>query len=321
MLLKRVIKKLFKICTGCTFLYKTNWYKSFFVDADHQIYPSNYWYREHGERNFDIVNLGSSSAKWAFDYTDTGIKGMNWAQQPQTLLEDFNLLRNFHSILRKGGYVLITIMPFTSLNKETGVLDAMKYLKIGSHSPIEPEHIRKAYLYAEFPILMGKKAMKALVKYLLGFEKTVNNLSSQLDYNPMTLNELEQDAARWINGWKQQFGIADFDAPLTLKNEEDRKFRINLMRDLIDFCIERGYKPIYVIPPVTGHLSICYTLQFEETYIYSFLRDVDRNVQVLDYSKNVNLVKDELFFNSFFLNKQGRKLFTNKVLKDLKLVC
>ena len=97
-LIKKVIKKAIKVSTGCEILYKTNWYKSMFRDLNHEIYPDNVWYREHDERNFDVVNLGSSGGKWAFDYTNFNIKAMNWAQQPQTLLEDYNLLRHFHSI-------------------------------------------------------------------------------------------------------------------------------------------------------------------------------------------------------------------------------
>lgn len=153
---------------------KSVWYNSLFVGADGETYPDNNWYRKHNERNFDLINLGSSGGKWAFDYSDFDIKAMNWAQQPQTLLEDFNLLRNYHSILKKGGVVLITIMPFTGLNKTTGVQDAIKYLKIDAHEPIQPHELQKAKLFADYPILMGKEAIKAGLKYILKKEKSIN---------------------------------------------------------------------------------------------------------------------------------------------------
>ena len=320
MILRRIIKKLIKVSTGCTILYKTNWYKSLFIDVDHQIYPSNYWYREHDERNFDLINLGSSGGKWAFNYSGMGIKGMNWAQQPQTLLADYNLLRNFHSILRQDGYVLITIMPFTSLNKETEIMDTMKYLKINSHSPIQPEYLKKARLYEEFPIIMLKPALKALVKYVFGLENKTKKLIEELDINPMNKEMLEKDAIMWIDGWKKQFNITDLDAPLTAFNQEGRKFRIMLMRKLIDFCLERKYKPIYIIPPVTQYLSVYFTESFKNTYIYSFLKDVNREVLLLDYSLNVELTDETLYFNSFFMNKRGASRFTERVLKDLGMI-
>lgn len=320
--IKRVIKKAIRVFTGCKILYKTNWYKSMFLDPNHEIYPDNVWYRDHDERNFDVVNLGSSGGKWAFDYADLNIKAMNWAQQPQTLLEDYNLLRHFHSILKRGGYVLITIMPFTGLNKKTGLMDAMKYVKFDIQGePIQPYMFNEAIRYATYPFLFKKTALKVLIRYFMGRDKKCGlHPETQLEYNPMKINELEKDAKRWIDGWKKQFGISDFDAPLTRENEEGREYRIKLMQTLIDFCTERGYKPVYVIPPVTEHLAKYYTPKFEETYIYGYLKEVNREVLTLNYSKDSEFrFNDELFFNSFFLNKKGRKLFTRRVLKDLKI--
>ena len=303
-------------------LKKTQWYLSLFVDPQHEIYPDNEWYRKHDERNFDLVNLGSSGGKWAFDYSGLNIKAMNWAQQPQTLLEDYNLLRHFHSILRKGGYVIITIMPFTGLNKETNLYDALKFARFDIQGePIQPRLFREARRISRFPILLGKVAIKAFVKFLIGRDKPSNiKVETKMKHNPMTLAELDKDAKRWIDGWKRQFGIDDFEAPLTPKNMAGREYRVNLMRQLVDFCAERGYKPVYVIPPVTKHLGKYFTPKFQKLYIYDFLQQVDRYVQTLDYSKDVELKEDDLYFNSFFLNARGRKLFTTKVLEDLNII-
>lgn len=321
-LIKRTLISIFKVCTGCTLLYKTNWYKSFFVGADHETYPDNVWYRNHSERNFDVVNLGSSGGKWAFDYTDLSVKGMNWAQQPQTLLEDFNLLRHYHSILRKNGYVLIVIMPFTGLNKQTGLRDAMKYLKLDTQGQaIQPYMYKKARCYAEYPILFGKPAVKALIKYLVGRDRSHVISNANLDCNPMTEAELEIDAARWMEGWKRQFSISNFEAPLTDENQQGREYRIELMRQLVDFCVERDYQPVYVIPPVTEYLAKKFTPKFRQLYIYDYLKQVDRDVKLLDYFDSKELMDKDLYFNSFFFNRLGRKLFTKRMLTDLGLIC
>lgn len=314
--IKRKITDAVCFFTGCKILYRTQWYRNMFVDPDHEIYPDNTWYRNHDERNYDIVNLGSSGGKWAFDYSDTGIKGMNWAQQPQTLLEDYNILRHYHSILRKGGYVLITIMPFSGLNKTTGIMDAIKYCNIDCQGePIQPYMYKEACRYAKYPILFGITAVKAFIKYLLGKESRIE--LTKATSNPMAPAQLEVDARKWIDGWKKQFLIDNFETPLTPNNLKGRQFRISLMRELIDFCIERSYHPVYVIPPITEHLAQFYTPKFEETYIYSFLKDINRDILTLDYSKERELMEDSLYFNSFFLNLRGRKLFTKRVLKDL----
>ena len=78
-MIKSILRRLLSCMLLSPILKKTNWYKNLFVD---DIYPGNIWYREHSKRNFDLVTLGSSGAKWAFDFSDSGIKAMNWAQQP-----------------------------------------------------------------------------------------------------------------------------------------------------------------------------------------------------------------------------------------------
>lgn len=84
--IKSNIKRFIGIITLCFLIKKTQWYSRIFVDTEHQVYPDNTWYRTHNERNFDVVVLGSSGAKWAFDFSNLPIKAMNWAQQPQTLV-------------------------------------------------------------------------------------------------------------------------------------------------------------------------------------------------------------------------------------------
>ena len=317
---KRILRRLLQIVMLSDILYKTEWYKNLFVD--HQIYPDNFWYRDHEERNYDLVNIGSSSAKWAFYYDDLGVKAMNWAQQPQTLLEDFNLLRTYHSVLRKKGYVLITVMPFTGLNKETGIYDAIKYLKLDTQGEaIEPILFDKAMRYAKYPILFGRPAISALVRYVM--RKEVKNTCIEKwnrNGNPLSDEELKADAKRWMANWKAQFKIADIEKPLTNENQKGREYRIKLMRKMIDFCIERDYQPVLIIPPVTEYLAKELTPKFCQIYVYDYLEQVERNMKILDYSKEKMLMDKDLFMNSFFMNRRGAKAFTERVLKDLRLI-
>ena len=297
---------------------RPNWYKSLFVDDNHTTYPDNVWYREHLERNFDIVNLGSSSAKFAFNYDGLPIKAMNWAQAPQTLTEDFILLKGCHSILRKNGIVLITILPFTGINKPVTAKSLMRYIpnlhpQAFNGQPLKDE----AYKLYDNPLLFGKPAIKAIIKYLLG-KDTPAPKAIQPSTQPMNSEQLEADAQRGSDGWKAQFNIQDLDAPLTAENQEGRKVRVKLMQDLIDFCKERSYRPVYVIPPVTSHLQKRYTHTFINTYITSYLEEVDRHIPILDYTKDEELTNDSLYFNSFFLNTAGAKQFTSRVVTDLQ---
>lgn len=298
----------------------TEWYKDKFIDFTHERYPDNVWYREHDERNYDLVNLGSSGGRWAFDWQAVGVKGMNWANQPQTLIDDFRLLKNFHSILRKNAVVIITIMPFTGLNKKTGVMDTFKYLGTLYWDVVKDmPNLQQAERLRNYPILFGKPAIKATIKHLLGLETKSSDWRETIEQNPMSPEQLEKDADGWMSGWARQFGIADFELPLTEDNQDGRKVRVGVMRAIIDFCIERGYRPVYVIPPVTKQLAVQFTPRFRDIYIYNFLKAVDRDVPTLDYLDNTDFQDGQLYFNSFFLNKRGRELFSRRIVRDIGL--
>ena len=63
----------------------------------------------------DVINLGSLSAKYAFDYSCLSIKGANFAIPSNPLLGDYHILRNFSSYLKpEGSVVIITLCPFSS---------------------------------------------------------------------------------------------------------------------------------------------------------------------------------------------------------------
>lgn len=301
---------------GNRVLLKSPWYCNLFVDYNHEIYPDNVWYRVHDERNFDLVNLGSSSSVYAFDYDGHDVKAMNWAQQPQTLLEDIRLVKNFHSILKEGGYVLISIMPFTSINKKTGLMDVVRYRRVLAGSLQEKKYLRKADFLVRYPIFIGKRALKEAVKALIGYHQNVRKCQ-QPENNPMSEAELEADAMNWDRGWRQQFSIVEYKDPLTEVNAEGRQIRIKAMRDLIDFCQERGYKPVYVILPMTKQLRHYLHDGFMDKYVYEYLQEVGRDVPVLDYLKDEEMSKPELYANAYFLNKKGARKFTGKVLQAL----
>lgn len=197
-IVKRIVRGVYYRGLGLSnrFVKSTIWYKSLFVDFEHKRYPDNVWYRNQAERNFELINLGSSGGKWAFDYDGLNVKAMNWANQPQTLHDDLRLFKNFHSILKKGGKVLIVIMPFTGLNKRTGVMDALRYLPtlFGDIAQTMPEYCAASRLY-RYPILFGKPAIKAVIRRLLGREIVMRPpQGSDADQNPQSADELECDA-------------------------------------------------------------------------------------------------------------------------------
>lgn len=316
-MIKKIIRKILK--HPFLFLNKrvkqTNWYKN--IEIDKSNYPTNEWYRDHTERNFDIINLGSSSALYAFDYSDTGLKAFNWGLQPQSMEYSFKVLKNFYSILKHRGFVVIPFSPFSALSVKNkwnfalndryyGILD---YTLIENHEEVAS---RRNYPLRAFP----KVAIKRLIKDIPPIQHGRAAINKCVTFEDFTL-----DAKRWIELWKKEFSIDDLNAPISDENLAGMRERRETIMSMIEFCIERELQPILVITPMHPILSKEFSPEFRNSYIYSYIKELNiHNIPFLDYMDSVEFTDDQFYQNSFFLSEEGAKKFTNRFLKDLGLL-
>lgn len=289
---------------------KTAWFKSIIPNLNN--YPTNEWYREHEERNYDVVNIGSSSAKYAFDYSGLEIKAFNWAEQPQSLSYGFKILKTYFSILKRNGSVIISLGPFSGLDvngkwrKEAN--DKYYYLL----SPALIDDFRSVKIRRNYPLIADPiRSMKELVKSIL--KKRTDTKKDSVGF--------VDDSGRWIKGWLSEFGITDLEAGLSQENKKGREKRIKLLSDIINFCIERDLKPVIVIPPMHPTLASKFPETFRENYIYSFIRKANTvGVPFYDYMVDSRFEDDCYYRNSFFMNDIGAKLFTSILFKEIGLL-
>ena len=123
---------------------KTNWYKNSIPDMDN--YPNNDWYR----------------------------KAFNWAEQPQSLTNGFKILKNYFSILKKGGKVVIALGPFSGLNVDGKWNKTVndKYYYILDSTLVD--NYRQVFWRRRFPLLfLPIHSLKRLIKDIP--VKTFNN--------------------------------------------------------------------------------------------------------------------------------------------------
>jgi len=291
---------------------RTNWYKNQLADG--------LKFRKQISFDLDICNLGSSSGKFAFSYEGTGLKGENWAVGPQTLSYDFRVLKNYSSYLKEGATVLIPLCPFSGCIKDYED-DEINYKYYSFLHPVSILNYsqntkEKSMQFVNTPFQSSPlAAIKRLIKDVPASD------SMLLSANSMDEENLEKDAGKWINGWKQQFSITDMNAPVSEQNRDCIAYNTNLLTEMISFCLERNLKPVIVLPPTTKALSSKFSESFRESYIYSIIRNANTHqVPFLNYLDDARFSDNELFFNSFFLNAKGRKVFTQTVLSDLKIV-
>ena len=293
---------------------RTNWYNN--VKLDKENYPDNDWYRTHLERNYDVANVGSSSALYAFDYTGLDVKAFNWALQPQSLEYSFKILKCYFSILRQKGIILIPFCPFTGLSvtgkwaestfeKYYGILD---YTLIDNYKQIRRRR--------EYPLFTSPKtSLKRLIK------DVPKKTSFRQCVKCTTDEQFNADANNWVKNWMKEFGINDLDAPLSKENVEGANSRKKLLNEMIEFCLTRDLCPVIVMPPCHPTLSKLFTPTFRENYIYSFVKSANiHNVPFLNYFDDERFVDNKDYDNAFFLSQEGARKFTKVVLSDVGLI-
>ena len=285
---------------------RTQWYDRYWNGVQ------KFWYLN--RFNLDVVNLGSNSGKYAFDYEGLPVSGMNWAIGSQSLVHDFNILKNYFSYLKAGATVIISLCPFSSLVSKYTKTTNLKYYTFLHPATIldfdEKERIKalkiKQSPIREMPLFCIKHTVKEVVKYFV--------------HKPSPACDMEKNAATFIDSWKKQFGIEDLDAPLSGQHCKEQENRIQVLKEMIVFCRERDLKPVLVIPPVHPSLRKRLSAHCRENYIYSFIRKANvQHVPFLDYMDDERFNDDKCFLNSFFMSKEGAKMFTKTILEDLKI--
>lgn len=283
----------------------TEWYDRYWGGVQ------KFWYLD--RFNLDVVNLGSNSGKYAFKYDGLEVAGMNWAVGPQSLLHDFNVLKNYFSYLRTGAFVIVTLCPFSSLVSHYDKEANLKYYTFLHPATIlnfdENERMRalkiKQNPMKEMPWICLRGTLKEVIKSII--------------YKPVRKCDMGKDGVTFIDSWKKQFGIMDLDAPLTDRHRKDQENRIQVLKDLIEFCIERELKPVLAIPPVHPSLGKKMSKMFRENYVHSFVRRAnEHNIPFMDYMDDKRFCEDKYFHNSFLMSEEGARKFTKIVMEDLK---
>ena len=275
-------------------------------------YCKKFWQQK--EFNLDVVNLGSTSAVCAFDYSLCECKGANWALGGNPLLGDQAVLNNYCSFLRTGGTVIITLCPFSSLSGGYDDFPDSYYsiLRLSSMPHFSIKRKRKVMDQMKNPI--NSYPCVFLIKDLgRAFKRKKQSI--------MTEDAMVADAAKWIKNWMFEFSITDFSRPLSLLNNDGIEDAMKIIDEIIEFCKIHEYRPVIVIPPLYHTLGELLTPEIRTMVIECITeRLIKKNTQVLDYMDDIEFNKNiALFQNSYLMNENGARLFTKKVLKELKI--
>lgn len=293
-------------------LYKrTNAYRNQFKDIDKfgrlAIQP---------DASIDVVVLGSNAPKFAFDFSEVGsLVCDNWAVGPETFEYDFIILKKFAGKLKRGAFVVWPVCPGKFfLDKFKGRAEFVKYYGFLDGQEFPDFDSSQRIRDFKYPLFFHPKRIKRLVK------DTAEDKRMELDYNPMGAGEVAKDASWWIHGcWNPEFGI-DIEnmAPLSEENRKAVDFNIGILRSAIEFSRARGLRIIFAYLPLTKELGEHFPADYVEKQMTRYVKEAvgESGIPLVDYMRDGRFQDRSLYFNSFFMNRNGARAFTKTFITE-----
>ena len=287
----------------------------------HTLWYQNYWCGVHkfwylNTFNLDVINLGSTSGVWDFNYNNLPIKGMNWAIGPQSLMHDFNVLKNYFSYIKEGGSVIITLCPFSSLITQYSTHQNLKYYTFLHPATINEFNEKER----EQALQIKQNPFKAMPLFCIK-ETTKEFLRALIPRQSKNKTNFSQNALYYIGIWKKQFNIQDLTAELQSQHKTEQMQRAQLLHKMVQFCEERDLHPVIVIPPIHRELSKQLPIEFRENYINSFIEKADiPKTLFYNFIDDERFQDDKYFHNAFLMNKIGAVYFIKELLKEIHIL-
>ncbi len=288
---------------------RTHWFND-------ELFPDCRKFWNYNTFNTDVINLGSTSGYYAFDYEGLPIKGGNFALRHNPLSGDQAILKNYFGYLNpKGSHVIIPLCVFSSLAGSYDFMEDRFYTLIYPSSIPHFSYRRQQQI----------KAIAASPIRRFPLWSFYTELRAQLrgtSHSTLTEEQMKADADRWIKGWKHEFALSDFSQPLSLFNKDGVNDAAEILNDIISFCKERNIKPVIMIPPMYHTLAEKFDEKARQLFVYDLIEKIeDKTVPFHNYMDDSRFSRDSsLFMNSFFLNKKGAKKFTRIALTDIGLL-
>ncbi len=266
--------------------------------------------------NTRVVNLGSTSAVYAFDYSGLGVKGANWALRRNPLAGDLAVLKNYSSYLdEKKSTVIIPLCPFSALS--------------GSYEPFEERYYSILYAssipgYSYVHAVQAQEKVMNPVMYYPWYALFTDfwHMIFKSESTSLTEEKMVVDAQNWVNNWLHEFSLKDFSTPLSLVNKYNIGEAEKCLNELLVYCKEKNIEVVLAVPPMYRTLSSKFTEEIQKRLFGDLERLAkDHGIKFMNYMNDQEFSQNRTYFrNSYLMNKLGAKAFTKRILTDLNVI-
>lgn len=266
----------------------------------------------------EFINLGSGFARFSFDYSEFEGKGFNFAQSPQCLEYDYKILQQYNKKLKKGCIVCINMPVFIFGFKRYEQLEyCAKY-----YGRLEKKYIHNyspilEIICTKFPILIaGKKVFYAI------YNKRVDNVWLY-DKCTIPVEKIQSYAEGHHASWMKQFSLNNSVDQSVEHLNSSIQYNIQLLKELIDYCLDNGWRPILVSTPLCGSLNKMFSTDFTNNILYKNIKTAnEKKIPYFDFREHEAFQNNpDMFWNGVdWVSTIGRKCFMNILQEELRKI-
>lgn len=253
--------------------------------------------------NLVIINLGNSQSEAALEYKT--VNGYNMANGSQPFYYDAQILEQYSDRMEENCIVLMGISYFSFYYGAERQDVAAKYYWMLDRGRIRQYSFAKEMAVKHLPILFDIKAASQI------FLDRLPQQPQKIDGNNFSVEALPtvgKNRAMYFQQWYKSGGG---------ENLEEQK---QILREMIVYCLDKGFRPILFTPPYTRYLNEHFPPDLLEEYFYEHIREVNiENIAYLDYSHDSRFEDNhDLFGDADHLNAAGRERFSGILFEDLR---
>jgi len=248
----------------------------------------------------DIINLGASHSMYGYYFKPTGLSHLDLALPAQTIQYDYKLLKEYGENLKPGGVVIVSISQMTFANFETK--NVGNYYEVLDRTQIEPFRLLDYYSYLYLPGANGERFNSALAGKLKNYKWN--------SHQPFANN------GKNYSGRKYEKVEAQYKEAVENNNIAQN---MKQLREMVDYCSEKGYRVILTMEPVHQSYQEYFNEEVMNRLVSQYLKALELDVPFLNYMSDQRFVDNsDYFIDPDHLNREGRKIFSWIVYKDLK---
>lgn len=275
-------------------------------------------YQKEIPKKLQIVNFGSTYSMYAFNcYDELRINAFNFAIDAQSLEMDERLLKKYAFHIASGATVIFGLAACVTYYRYSMVSNKARYYEFLNKKDI-PNYSLPCALRHYFPLSIGR--LKSMIGVIIRGQE-VNDIYAGYP-TVLSREAMEINMQRMADGWINLFHLKNLKQKDENKeNEQNKVSNTKLLRSMLEFCIDKGWKPVVVITPFSEILNNYFGEEFIDSSLGEMVNKASEGlgVDILDYRTHPSFLQDYSSFwdGGFKLNKKGSIRFVKLVLQDL----